>query len=123
MGLKTTLGVALIALIWSSMGLAQDASDGEMLFNRVCAACHSAEAGKNKLGPSLFGIIGRKAGTAAGFKYSDAMQMFGKTWDEAALDTYLTDPKGTVPGTKMTYVGVPSPADREGLIAYLKTLH
>ena len=87
-----------------------------------CAACHSVEPGMNGVGPSLAGVVGRKAGTLAGFSYSPAMQAYGKTWDDATLDAYLTSPAKTVPGTRMTYVGQGDPAKRAEVIAYLKTL-
>ena len=87
-----------------------------------CAACHSAMPGMNGVGPSLAGVVGRKAGTLAGFSYSAAMTAYGKTWDEATLDAYLTSPAKVVPGTRMTYMGQSDPAKRAEIIAYLKTL-
>jgi cytochrome c len=97
---------------------AQDA--GEAVFKRYCAVCHTVEAGKNKIGPSLAGILGRKAGSVPGYNYTDANKNSGVTWDEQNLDTYLTDPKKFVPGTKMLFAGVKSDDDRKALIAYLK---
>ena len=87
-----------------------------------CAVCHSTEAGKNGVGPSLAGIVGRKAGSVAGFAYSDANKNSGLTWDEKTLDTYLTNPMKMVPGTKMTFAGLPDAAKRKEVIDYLKTL-
>ena len=87
-----------------------------------CMACHSVTPGQNGIGPSLAGTFGRKAASAPGFEYSDAMKASGKTWDEATLDTYLTHPMGAVPGTRMTYMGQTDPAKRKELIEYLKTL-
>src|SRR3546814_1743469 len=75
-----------------------DAAAGKKVFNK-CKICHSLEAGENKIGPSLAGIIDRPAGTIEGFKYSEAMAGSGKTWDAATLDQYLADPKGFIPGT------------------------
>jgi len=97
---------------------AQDA--GEAIFKRYCQVCHTVEAGKNKIGPSLAGIVGRNAGSAPGYSYSDANKNSGVTWDEANLDTYLTDPRKFIPGTKMLFVGIKNPDDRKALIAYLK---
>jgi cytochrome c len=96
-----------------------DAAAGEKLFVK-CKTCHTLEAGKNKVGPSLAGLIGRPAGSIADFNYSDAMKASGLTWDEATLDAYLADPKGKVPGNKMIFPGVKKPEDRANLIAYLK---
>jgi len=87
-----------------------------------CAVCHSTEAGKNGVGPSLAGVVGRKAGSIAGFAYSDANKASGLTWDEKTLDIYLTNPMKMVPGTKMTFAGIPDAAKRKEVIDYLKTL-
>ena len=97
-----------------------DAANGEKIFAK-CKACHTVEAGKNKVGPSLAGVVGRKAGTAEGYNYSDAMKNSGLTWDEATLNTYLTGPKKLVPGTKMAFPGLPNEQDRLDVIAYLKS--
>ncbi|HUC68356.1 MAG TPA: cytochrome c family protein [Stellaceae bacterium] len=99
---------------------AQDAAQGEVIFKRNCAICHTVEAGKNKIGPSLAGVVGRKAGTAPGYSYSDANKNSGITWSDAELDKYLTDPRGVVPGTKMLFAGLKNPDDRKNVIAYLK---
>lgn len=96
-----------------------DAAQGEKVFNK-CKACHALEAGKNKIGPTLHGVIGREAGTVEGFKYSDAMKNAGVTWDEESLDQYLADPKGFIPGNKMVFVGLKKEDQRADVIAYLK---
>ena len=114
--------VALAALAALAAAPARAADSGDTMFKRYCFICHSAEAGQNKVGPSLFGIVGRKSGEEAGFNYSDAMQGAHLTWDEATLNKYLTDPKGLVPGTKMLFQGVKNDADRHALVDYLKTL-
>jgi cytochrome c len=100
---------------------AGDAAAGEKSFN-VCKACHSPVAGKNLVGPSLFAVVGRKAGTIENFKYSDQLKAAGLTWDAATLDKWLTSPKDLVPGTKMTFPGVKDATTRENIIAYLTTL-
>jgi cytochrome c len=87
-----------------------------------CATCHAVEPGKNGVGPSLAGVFGKKAGGVAGFAYTDANKNSGLTWDEATLDTYLTNPMKMVPGTKMTFAGLPDAAKRKEVIEYLKTL-
>ena len=98
-----------------------DAAAGEKVFNK-CKACHSVEEGKNKVGPSLHGVIGRTPGTLEGYNYSKAMKEFGQdhVWDDATLHTYLEDPKAMVPGTKMAFVGLKKQEDRDNVIAYLK---
>jgi cytochrome c len=87
-----------------------------------CAACHSVEPGKNGIGPSLAGVVGRKAGAVPGFAYSQAMTGSGMVWDAASLDRYLTAPTKTLPGTKMSYAGLSDGAKRKELIEYLGTL-
>lgn len=105
----------------SSMALADgDADAGKKVFNK-CKVCHSLEAGENKIGPSLAGVIHRPAGTVEGFKYSDAMSGAGLTWDEETLDKYLTDPKGFIPGNKMAFAGLKKEADRQNVIAYIES--
>jgi cytochrome c2 len=91
------------------------------VFNQ-CAACHSTERGEHGIGPSLAGVFGRRAGTAAGFEFTQAMKDSGLTWNQAGLDRYLTDPRGVVPGTTMAYNGVKDAAQRQAVINYLKTL-
>lgn len=118
--LKWVLAVAMVAAV-PAVASAQDAEAGKAVFGK-CKACHSTDAGKNMVGPSLHGIVGRKSGTGAGFNYSDAMKNSGKAWDAAALDAYLADPKGNIPGNKMVFVGVKDETDRKNLIAYLGTL-
>lgn len=97
------------------------AGDPPAAFNQ-CKACHKVEAGKNAIGPSLFGIFGTKAGSVAGYQYSPAMKTSGLTWDDATLSKYLANPKSVVPGTKMVFAGVKNPDDVNAIIAYLKTL-
>ena len=91
---------------------------GQTLFAQ-CKICHSLEAGKNGLGPSLKGITGKKAASSAGFKYSPAMTASGLTWKAAVLSEYLTAPMKKVPGTKMAFAGMSKPQDRADVIAYL----
>jgi cytochrome c len=110
--------VALAFVAEAPRAGAQEA--GEPTFKRFCAVCHSTDPGVNKIGPSLAGIVGRKAGSVPGYNYTEANKNSGLTWDEATLDTYLTDPKKTIPGTKMLFAGIKKPEDRQALIAYLK---
>ncbi len=101
---------------------AQDATAGEAVFKRQCGICHSPVQGKNMVGPSLFGIVGRPAGSVTGFHYSQANKTSGITWDEAKLDPYLTNPRGVVPGTIMAFAGLKDAKQRADVIAYLATL-
>lgn len=87
-----------------------------------CKACHSTKPGEMKIGPSLAGIYGTKAGEIPGYQFSTAMKESGLTWDDATLDKYLADPKAVVPGTKMTFFGLKDEAKRKEVIAYLKSL-
>lgn len=107
------------ALAFASGATAQDAAKGKKVFNK-CKACHSMKAGKRKIGPDLAELIGRKAGTVKGFRYSKAMKQSGITWDEKSLEKFLTKPRKFVKGTKMAFPGLRKKADRDNLIAFLK---
>jgi len=98
-----------------------DAAAGKEIFKK-CALCHSPDAGVNKVGPSLHGIVGRHSGSIETYNYSPAMKSFDKVWDAAQLDTYLIDPRAVVPGTKMIFPGLKDEKDRQNVIAYLSTL-
>ncbi|HWS67988.1 MAG TPA: c-type cytochrome, partial [Steroidobacteraceae bacterium] len=105
-----------------SRALAQaDAAAGKTAFANQCSSCHTTEPGKNAFGPSLAGVIGRRAGTAPGYKYTDAMANSGLTWDQKTLDSFLTSTTAKVPGTAMA-VALPNASDRATIIAYLETL-
>jgi len=97
-----------------------DAAAGEKVFV-ACKTCHVLEPNVNRIGPSLHGVVGRKASSIPGFKYSAANKASGITWTEAKLFQYLENPQRVVPGTIMTYTGVKDPKQRADLIAYLKT--
>jgi cytochrome c len=115
------IAAALVTLGSGAAWAAGDPAQGEKVFNK-CKVCHSVEDEKNKIGPYLDGVVGRKAGTAEGYSYSDAMKNSGLVWDEATLDKYLAHPKDVVPHTKMAFVGLPKEEDRQNVIAYLKSL-
>ena len=100
---------------------AGDAAAGEKVFVK-CKACHEVEKGVNKVGPTLKGVVGRKAASVPDYKYSDAMIAKGAegvVWDEATLTAYLPDPKAFVPKTKMAFAGLKKPEDVADVIAYL----
>ncbi len=98
-----------------------DAAAGKIVFAK-CGICHSVKEGENKIGPSLHGVVGRASHSVAGFNYSEPMKAYSVTWDEATLDHYLIDPRATVPGTRMIFVGLKKEDERANLIAYLATL-
>ena len=98
---------------------AADAKKGKKVYNK-CKACHALKAGKNKVGPSLHGIMGRKAASVPKFKYSKAMKNSDLTWDEATLRKYLKKPRAFVKGTRMAFAGIKKKKDMDNLIAYLK---
>jgi cytochrome c len=106
----------------ATLSQAADPAAGKSVFTAQCSICHSSQAGKNMVGPSLFGIVGRKTASVSGFHYSPANQGANLTWDEATLDKYLQAPRATIPGTIMTYGGLKDDAKRADLVAYLATL-
>ncbi len=99
-----------------------DAAAGKTLFGQKCGICHAPVEGQNKIGPSLWGVVGRKAGTLPTYTYSDAMKNANRTWDAATLDDYLTAPRQKIPGIKMIFAGLPEQSDRQNVVAYLATL-
>ncbi len=98
--------------------LTGDAAAGETVFAQ-CRTCHLIEEGKNGVGPSLYGVIGRTAGTIEGFRYSDANANSGVTWTPEVMYEYLEAPREFMPGTRMAFPGLKDPQDRADVIAYL----
>ena len=117
------IALALISVAISTQAFAGgDAAAGKIVYKK-CTACHSADKEQNRVGPHQVGIIGRKAGSVEGFKYSAAMLAKGQEgliWDEAAITAYMKDPKGFVPGNKMAFSGLKDDQQIANLIAYLK---
>ncbi|MDR2881871.1 MAG: c-type cytochrome [Azoarcus sp.] len=114
-----------VLAVWTANANAQisgDASDGEDVFTANCGECHSVREGKDKRGPSLYGMYGAKAAQRPGFKYSDALLTSGLVWDAETLARYLTDPRGAVPGSKMKFDGLADAQERADVIAYMATL-
>lgn len=95
---------------------------GHYMFEHRCRSCHADDPALKSYGPSLIGVVGRKAGTVEGFTYSDAMKASGLVWNEATLRGWIADNKGLLPGTRMRHVGVTDPKEQDYLLAYLKTL-
>lgn len=116
------LAAATTAFFQTGASAAGDAAKGKDLFGR-CMVCHTAEkGGPNRVGPNLFGVVGRKAGTLPGYSYSTPMKNSGITWDEDVLAKYLVAPSKMVPGTKMPFGGFSDPEQAADVAAYLATL-
>jgi cytochrome c len=119
------MAAIMFALALGGLAPASEAADpsaGKSVFSSTCSICHSVQPGKNMVGPSLFGLVGRKTGSVPGFHYSPANQNANLTWDGATLDKYLQSPRAVIPGTIMTYGGLKDDAKRSDLIAYLATV-
>jgi len=116
---------AAVSLIYVGLIHAAPAGDpeaGNDVFASECSDCHSVRQGKNKKGPSLFGVVGRQSASIPDYKYSDSMRSYNVVWTPEKLDAYITNPKAVVPGTKMKkYDGLANPKARADVIAYLAT--
>jgi cytochrome c len=118
---KLTLSalVVIASSATASAALAQDAAAGKTSFNK-CLACHAiGEGAKNKVGPQLNGLDGRKSGTAPDYSYSDANKNSGITWNETQFKEYIKDPKAKIPGTKMIFAGIKNEKEVNDLWAFL----
>lgn len=100
-----------------------ETSAAQVAFNNACRTCHSMREGDHRLGPSLAGVVGRKAGSIEGYGFSSAMQQSGVVWDEATLDAFIANPDKVVHGNAMKpYGGIDDPAQRKEIVAYLKSI-
>jgi cytochrome c len=118
--MKRLLTAVAISIVSASAAGAQDVAAGATSFKK-CAACHDVgPTAKNKVGPALNGLDGRKSGTVAAYKYSDANMNSGITWNEASFLDYIKDPKAKIPKTKMTFPGIKNEGEAKNLWAYLK---
>jgi len=111
---------ALMPFLTIHAASGQDIEAGKAAFKK-CVLCHTTEAGKNKVGPSLFGIVGRNSASLDAYNYSEGMKKFDHIWDQQTLRTYLADPRAAVPGTKMIFPGIKDDKERDDVITYLET--
>jgi cytochrome c len=117
--LTLSMLIVIVSAAASSAVLAQDVAAGKTSFNK-CLACHAVgEGAKNKVGPVLNGLNGRKSGTVEGYSYTEANKNSGITWDEAAFKDYIKDPKAKIPGTKMVFAGIKNEQEASDLWAFL----
>ena len=112
------LAMAIAAALTAGPAGAQE--EGEALFNNACRTCHTLEAGDNRLGPTLHGVVGREAGALPDYNFSQALKRSGVVWDEANLDRFIEHPDALIPGNNMKpYTGMTSAEDRAAIISYL----
>lgn len=121
--MKPFIFLAAFALAVSSV-TSYSAEPGQLAFNNRCRTCHSVKEGDNRQGPSLHAIIGRKAGSSAGFDaYSQALKTSDIVWDEETLNAFIESPDAVVPGHNMRpYSGLPNAQEREEIVSYLSTI-
>jgi len=118
--MKRLLTAVAISIVSAGGAGAQDVAAGATSFKK-CAACHDVgPTAKNKVGPLLNGLDGRKSGTVAGYNYSDANKGSGITWNDESFLDYIKDPKAKIPNTKMAFVGIKNESEAKSLWAYLK---
>jgi cytochrome c len=121
--MRRTVIAGLLLAGSATAALAADPAAGEKIFKAQCGICHTVAAGENRIGPTLFGVVGRPAGSVPGFNFTADHKKLGITWDAATLDKYLANPRAMVPDTSMVYAGLKDDAERADLVAYLETLH
>ncbi|HEV2899509.1 MAG TPA: c-type cytochrome [Pseudaminobacter sp.] len=114
--------ILALSLLGCMAALPTVAQDGQTAFNSSCRTCHTMKEGDHRQGPSLAGVIGRKAGTAPGYNFSDSMKQSGIVWDEANLDKFIANPDQVVNGNTMKpYGGITDAAQRKTIIEFMKT--
>jgi cytochrome c len=115
--------LALLASFAPALAAPEESEDGKVAFNNACRTCHSFKPDDNRLGPTLHGIVGRKAGSVEGFAFSPSMKGSGITWDDANLDKFIANPNQVVSGNKMQpFGGIADAGERKKIVDYLKTL-
>jgi cytochrome c len=123
---RAALAAGLLIAGVSAIAAEQTAApkSGQGAFNNHCRTCHSVQAGDNRLGPALHGIVGRKAGSGSGYtNYSQGLKSSGVTWDEATLDKFIENPDQVVPNNNMKpYKGIPDAKVRKEIVSYLKSV-
>lgn len=120
--MKAALSVAVAVLFLAAPGQAAaepDLAKGKRAYNK-CAACHTLQEGRHRIGPSLYGMFGRKAGAVENYAYSNAMKSSDVVWDDDTMDAYIANPRQFIPGTKMAFPGIRNEQERADLIAYLR---
>lgn len=115
---------ALASLAFAGTAAADTGDDsGKLAFNNACRTCHSINEGDHRLGPSLHGVVGRKAGSIDGYGFSAAMKQSGITWDAATLDKFIASPDTVVQGNNMKpFGGIDDPKQREEIVTYLQSI-
>ncbi len=111
------------AIINVQTAYAGDAANGMRVFNTYCSDCHSITEGKNKIGPSLWNVVGRRPASISDFNYSDAMRKNDIIWTEDRISTYITNPQGLLPGVKMAFPGLKDPQKCADVIQFLSQQH
>jgi len=123
MRLAAVVSAAALLALAAAPSVAADAGEGHKAFTRQCSACHNDKAeGPRKLGPTLFGVVGRHTGAVEGFRYTEANKNANWVWTPEKLEEYLKAPQQVIKGTNMAFAGVRNDAERANIIEYLKTL-